>query len=81
MRKSRQRPLTDGERNACDHDASVPMRVLVLDHRGGTLARCAGADGIPATIETALVRPVEPGAILLVQSGVALLRLDEELAL
>jgi hydrogenase maturation factor len=57
----------------------MPMRVL-LTARGSTLARCAGSDGIPATVETALVRPIEPGAILLVHSGVALVRLDAECA-
>ena len=56
------------------------MRVLVLDPGGGTLARCAGADGIPETIETALVWPLEAGAIVLVQAGVALARLDAEWA-
>jgi hydrogenase maturation factor len=57
------------------------MRVLVLDPRGGTLARCAGTDGIPKTVETVLIEPVEPGAVLLVKSGVALARLDVEWAL
>jgi len=57
------------------------MRVLVLDPNGGTLACCAGTDGVRATVETALVGPVDPGAILLVHSGVALARLDAEWAL
>jgi hydrogenase maturation factor len=57
------------------------MRVLALEPSGGTLARCAGADGIPATVETALVGPLEAGAILLVHAGVALVRLDGEWAL
>ncbi len=56
------------------------MRVLALDPAGGTRARCAGADGIPATVETALVGPLEPGAIVLVHAGVALSRLDAEWA-
>jgi hydrogenase maturation factor len=54
------------------------MRVLALDPRGGSLARCAGTDGVPATVETALVGPLETGAILLVHAGVALVRLDAE---
>jgi hydrogenase maturation factor len=57
---------------------TTPMRVLVLDPAGGTLARCAGTDGIPRTVETALIGPLEPGAIVLVQAGVALARLDAE---
>jgi hypothetical protein len=56
----------------------TPMRVLALDRAGGTHARCAGIDGVPATVETALVGPLEPGAIVLVDAGVALLRLDAE---
>jgi hydrogenase maturation factor len=56
----------------------TPMRVLALDPGGGTLARCAGIDGVPATIETALLDAVEPGAIVLVQGGIALARLDSE---
>lgn len=56
----------------------TPMRVLAFDPAGGTLARCAGTDGVPATVETALIRPLEPGAIVLVQAGVALARLDTE---
>ena len=54
------------------------MRVLVLDPAGSTLARCAGIDGVARTVETTLVGPLEPGAIVLVQSGVALVRLDGE---
>lgn len=54
------------------------MRVLALDPRGSTRARCAGMDGIPTTIETALLYPLEPGAIVLVHRGIALLRLDAE---
>jgi hypothetical protein len=54
------------------------MRVLALDPAGGSLARCAGTDGIPTTVETALLGPLEPGAIVLVRAGVALARLDGE---
>ncbi|HXE43975.1 MAG TPA: HypC/HybG/HupF family hydrogenase formation chaperone [Conexibacter sp.] len=62
------------------HGAGAPMRVLALDRMGGTLARCAGVDGVPVTVETALIAPLEPGAIVLVQAGVALARLDAEWA-
>lgn len=55
-----------------------PMRVLALDPAGGTLARCAGSDCIPVTVETALVSPLDPGAIVLVKAGIALVRLDAE---
>jgi NADPH:quinone reductase-like Zn-dependent oxidoreductase len=56
----------------------MPMRVLVLDPAGGTLARCAGTDCVPTTVETALISPLEPGAIVLVKAGIALVRLDVE---
>jgi hypothetical protein len=54
------------------------MRVLALDRGGGTLARCAGTDGIPTTVETALIDPIELGAVVLVHGGIALVRLDAE---
>ncbi len=57
------------------------MRVLALQREGGTLARCAGVDGVPRTVETVLVAPLEPGAIVLVKASVALARLDTEWAL
>lgn len=60
--------------------ASMAMRVLAVERGGGTLARCAGADGVPATIETVLIGPLEPGAIVLVHAGLALTRLDAEWA-
>lgn len=56
----------------------MPMRVLALDPAGGTLARCAGTDCVPITVETALLSPLEPGAIVLVKAGIALARLDAE---
>jgi hydrogenase maturation factor len=56
-------------------DEGVPMRVLKLDDVRG-LALCEGADGEHATVETALVAPVEPGDELLVHAGVALVRLE-----
>lgn len=55
----------------------MPMRVLALA-AGGALARCAGIDGVPATVETTLLDPLEPGAVVLVQGRVALLRLDAD---
>ena len=59
--------------------ACMPMRVLALRRAaGGVVARCAGVDGVPATVDAALVDPLEPGAVVLVQGGVALLRLDDE---
>jgi len=58
--------------------SGTPMRVLALDPAGSTRARCAGTDGIPVTVETALIRPVEPGAIVLVHAGIAFTRLDTE---
>ena len=61
-------------------EPAAPMRVLALDPAGGTLARCAGTDGIPQTVETVLVAPLEPGAIVLVQAGIALVHLDAEWA-
>ena len=56
------------------------MRVLALAPAVGTLARCAGTDGVPTTVDTVLIGPCEPGAILLVHCGVALARLDGEWA-
>jgi hydrogenase maturation factor len=57
------------------------MRVLALDPTGGSLARCAGDDGIPRTIELALLGRLPMGAIVLVRAGIALARLDAEWAL
>lgn len=58
----------------------VPMRVLVREPAGGSLARCTDADGGLATVETALVGAVECGDVVLVHGGVALARLDDEWA-
>jgi HupF/HypC family len=55
----------------------VAMRVLAVERVSGR-ARCAGADAVATTVETALVAPVQPGDVLLVNAGVALLRLDDE---
>jgi hydrogenase maturation factor len=54
------------------------MRVLALDPTGRSRACCAGVDGVRETVETALVGPLEFGAIVLVSAGVALARLDPE---
>ncbi|MBS1869231.1 MAG: HypC/HybG/HupF family hydrogenase formation chaperone [Actinobacteria bacterium] len=70
----------DASRDRDGQQDGTPMRVLALDRSGGTRARCAGADGIPMTVETALLDPLEPGAIVLVQAGIALVRLDTEWA-
>jgi len=56
------------------------MRVLVLHPACGTLARCVSTDGILETVQTALMGPLEPGAVVLVHGGVALARLDDEWA-
>jgi hydrogenase maturation factor len=58
----------------------VPMRVLVREPAGGSLACCADAAGGVATVETALVGAVERGDVVLVHAGVALVRLDDEWA-
>jgi hydrogenase maturation factor len=57
-------------------DEGIPMRVVSIDPASG-LALCAAADGSRATIDTALVDPVGPGAELLVHAGVALVTLAE----
>jgi hydrogenase maturation factor len=59
-------------------DEATPMRVLILDPAGGTLARCAGVDGVMRTVETVLLTTLEPGAVVLVQAGIALAQLDAE---
>ncbi len=58
----------------------VPMRVLLREPAGGSLARCADVGGSVATGETALVGAGERGDVVLVHGGVALARLDEEWA-
>jgi hydrogenase maturation factor len=61
-------------------DTSAAMRVLMVEHESG-LACCADVEGIARTVETLLVAPVAPGDVLLVHGGVALVRLDDELAI
>jgi hydrogenase maturation factor len=63
----------------CDHeshcitcgDEAVPMRVLEVDHQR-ELALCENDGGEHATVETALVAPVERGDALLVHAGTAI---------
>ena len=57
-------------------DEGIPMRVVSVDHKSG-LALCAAGDGTRATVDTALVDPVGPGADVLVHAGVALVTLAE----
>jgi hydrogenase maturation factor len=56
-------------------DAGDPMTVVKLDRARG-LALCTDESGSRATVETALVEPVEPGARLLVHAGTAIARLE-----
>ena len=62
----------DGHCVTCS-DEGVPMRVLRLD-AGRGLALCEGADGARSTVEVALVDRAEPGDMLLVHAGTALIR-------
>ncbi len=59
----------------CGDDAD-PMTVVKLDAARG-LALCTDERGSRATVEIALVEPVEPGARLLVHAGTAIARLEE----
>ena len=52
-------------------DDGDPMTVLALDPERG-LALCVGEDGRRASVETALVEPVEVGDVLLVHAGTAI---------
>jgi hydrogenase expression/formation protein HypC len=54
-------------------DDGAPMTVLALDASRG-LALCVGEDGRRASVETALVDPVEVGDALLVHAGTAIAR-------
>jgi hydrogenase maturation factor len=56
-------------------DDGVPMTVVRVDLERG-LALCAGGDGARASVETALVEPVDVGDTLLVHAGTALARLE-----
>jgi hydrogenase maturation factor len=77
-RRGVDRALAVRGRDTTGEASGMPMRVLALDPAGSTRARCAGIDGIAVTVETALISPIEPGAIVLVQAGIALARLDAE---
>ncbi|MEA2394258.1 MAG: HupF/HypC family [Solirubrobacteraceae bacterium] len=57
-------------------DEGVPMRVLRVDDARG-LALCEREDGVHATVETALVDGVGPGALVLVHAAVALALLED----
>lgn len=52
-------------------DDGDPMTVVAIDTARG-LALCSGADGRRASVETALVEPVEVGDVLLVHAGTAI---------
>ena len=58
-------------------DDGEPMRVVRVDSVRG-LALCCGEDGARASVETALVEPVETGDRLLVHAGTAIARLEQE---
>jgi hydrogenase maturation factor len=47
------------------------MTVVSTDRERG-LALCVGDDGRRASVETALVQPVQPGDVLLVHAGTAI---------
>jgi hydrogenase maturation factor len=72
-------PVCSSEHCITCGDDGVPMRVLRDDAVRG-LALCADDAGAHHTVETALVAPVSPGDALLVHAGVALVRLDQEVA-
>ena len=67
----------DGHCVTCS-DEGVPMRVVAAERDG--LALCAGDDGVPTTVMTALVGAVTPGDELLVHAGAAIARLEEAAA-
>jgi HupF/HypC family len=52
-------------------DDGDPMTVLAVDVDRG-LALCVGDDGTRASVETALVQPVNVGDVLLVHAGTAI---------
>jgi hydrogenase expression/formation protein HypC len=69
----------EGEHCITCADEGVPMRVLRTDETRG-LALCEGDDGARSTVEVALVDRAQPGDVLLVHAGTALLRLDPDAA-
>jgi hydrogenase assembly chaperone HypC/HupF len=60
-------------------DDGVPMRVREIDEQRG-LALCVDGQGTCASVEIALVSPVQAGDLLLVHAGTALTTLDGALA-
>jgi hydrogenase maturation factor len=58
-------------------DVAVSMRVLAIDHASG-LAVCADEADRRATVEIALVLPVELEDVLLVHAGAAIARAGAE---
>lgn len=56
-------------------DEAVEMRVL--DHQANGVSVCVAADGGRTEVMTDLVRPVDPGGLVLVHAGVAIARLEE----
>ncbi len=58
-------------------DEAHPMRVLSVDE-AGSLALCAGDDGLAGEVEVGLVDSVVPGDVVLVHAAVALTRLDPQ---
>ena len=60
-------------------DLAVPMRVVGPGDEPG-LAECAGDDGRRASVETGLLDGVAVGDVVLVHAGVALQRVEAEVA-
>ncbi len=60
-------------------DDGVAMRVVAVDADRG-LALCQESNGERQSVETALVAPVAPGAMLLVHAGTALTTLEGAIA-
>lgn len=50
----------------------------VLDHQANGVSVCVAADGGRAEVMTDLVRPVDPGDLVLVHAGVAIARLEQQ---
>ncbi len=59
-------------------DEGIPMRVL--EAGADALAACVDDDGRREQVMTDLVGAVEPGDVVLVHAGVALARLQDEVA-
>jgi hydrogenase expression/formation protein HypC len=72
------RCTTDGTCVTCG-DVATPVRILGPGSEPG-LAAGADGSGAPCEVEVDLVGPVSPGDVVLVHAGVALTRLDGEVA-